>query len=222
MPSHAIWVRVSHWIVAVGVLTLGYTGFVILMAHPRLYWGDAGNDLTPALLELPISRNYQHGGWAATTPLFEDRAGGPVSANRTDDIFNKNGWGRSLHFLAAWFVIVTGGVYFLLGIARGHFSANIWPVGAATDGPRYSLPQKFVYSLVVFVAAPVIALTGLTMSPAVTAAFPLLLRVFGGYQSARTIHFTAFLALALFLIVHVVMVVRSGFRRQIRSMTFGA
>jgi thiosulfate reductase cytochrome b subunit len=73
----------------------------------------------------------------------------------------------------------------------------------------------------VFVAAPAIALTGLTMSPAVTAAFPLLLRVFGGYQSARTIHFAAFVALALFLIVHVVMVIRSGFRRQLKAMTFG-
>ena len=231
MHAHAVWVRVSHWIVTAGVLTLGYTGFVILMAHPRLYWGDAGNDLTPALIELPISRNYQHGGWAAATPLFEDRAAGPVSANRTYNIFNKNGWGRSLHFLAAWIVVLSSGVYFCLGVARGHFRAHIWPARAAIVAPQssadrqvrrdYSLQQKWVYSLVVFVAAPVIALTGLTMSPAVTAAFPLLLRAFGGYESARTVHFFAFVAVALFLIVHVVMVVRSGFRRQIRSMTVG-
>ena len=64
-------------------------------------------------------------------------------------------------------------------------------------------------------------LTGLAMSPAVTAAFPLLPRLFGGYQSARTIHFFAFLALVLFVLVHVVMVVRSGFRRQMRAMTVG-
>ena len=63
--------------------------------------------------------------------------------------------------------------------------------------------------------------TGLTMSPAVTAAFPLLLRLFGGYQSARTIHFFAFVALLLFVLVHVVMVIKSGFRRQIRAMTVG-
>ena len=43
-------------------LALAVSGFVILMAHPRLYWGNAGNDLTPALVELPISRNYKHGG----------------------------------------------------------------------------------------------------------------------------------------------------------------
>ena len=64
-------------------------------------------------------------------------------------------------------------------------------------------------------------LTGMTMSPAITAAFPVLLTVFGGYQSARTIHFFAFVASMLFLVVHVVMVVKSGFRRQMRAMTIG-
>lgn len=59
---HARWVRITHGIVTVSLLTLAFSGFVILMAHPRLYWGNAGNDLTPALVELPISRNYRHGG----------------------------------------------------------------------------------------------------------------------------------------------------------------
>ncbi|TLZ19596.1 MAG: hypothetical protein E6K26_05215, partial [Gammaproteobacteria bacterium] len=52
--GHSRWVRVTHWIVAGGVLTLAVSGFTILMAHPRLYWGAVGNDLTPALLELPV------------------------------------------------------------------------------------------------------------------------------------------------------------------------
>jgi thiosulfate reductase cytochrome b subunit len=63
--------------------------------------------------------------------------------------------------------------------------------------------------------------TGLTMSPAVTAAYPILLDLFGGYQSARTIHFFCFAALLLFLIVHVAMVVLTGFRRQMRAMILG-
>jgi len=69
MRGHVRWVRVSHGIVAASLLVLAATGFVILMAHPRLYWGDAGNDLTPALIELPISRNYRHAGWSASTPI---------------------------------------------------------------------------------------------------------------------------------------------------------
>ena len=64
-------------------------------------------------------------------------------------------------------------------------------------------------------------LTGLAMSPAMTAAYPFLLRMFGGFQSARTIHFFAFVVLVLFLLVHVVMVIKSGFRRQMRAMTLG-
>ena len=81
--------------------------------------------------------------------------------------------------------------------------------------------QKCAYTLVVFAAAPLMTLTGLAMSPAVTAAFPFLLGLFGGYQSARTIHFFTYVALMLFVFVHVVMVVKSGFRRQIRAMTVG-
>lgn len=244
MPAvhpHARWVRISHWIVTVSLLTLAFTGFVILMAHPRLYWGETGNDLTPALIELPISRNYQHGGWDKRTPFFQNAAG-PISANRTYDIFNQNGWGRSLHFLAAWCLVLPGAVYLLAGISGGHFRSHIWPkakdlaprlvwrdvvdhlrlrIPPASGGPHYGLVQKVAYSLVVFGAAPLIAVTGLTMSPAVTAAFPFLLRLFGGFQSARTIHFFTFVALLLFVFVHVAMVIKSGFRRQIRAMTMG-
>ena len=64
-------------------------------------------------------------------------------------------------------------------------------------------------------------LTGLTMSPAVAAAHPVLPAMFGGFQSARTIHFFAAVGLVLFLLVHVTMVVRSGFKRHMRAMTLG-
>src|SRR3982751_6174173 len=88
--GHTRWVRISHWIVTVSVLALLFSGFEILMVHPRLYWGNVGNDLTPALIELPISRNYKHGGYDERVRFFEDRAT-PVSASRTYNIFNKNG-----------------------------------------------------------------------------------------------------------------------------------
>jgi len=241
VPPHARWVRISHWILSASLLTLAFTGVVILMAHPRLYWGEAGNDLTPALLELPISKNHRHGGWEKPMPFFQ-AAAAPISASRTFDIFNQNGWGRSLHFLAAWCLVVPGTIYLLAGLFGGHFRSHIWPkmrelaphsvwrdvvdhlrlrIPPASGGPRYGLLQKCAYSLVIFVAAPLMVVTGLTMSPAVTAAYPFLLGLFGGYQSARTIHFFAFLALFLFVIVHLVMVVKSGLRRQIRAMTLG-
>lgn len=237
---HARWVRICHWTATASIVTLAVTGFVILMAHPRLYWGDVGNNLTPALLELPISRNHQHGGWVARAAFFE-APGSPVSANRTFDTFNQNGWGRSLHFLAAWFVAVSGLVYLFAGVVSGHFRRHLVPrpgeatprllkddllrhlrlqVPRATGGPGYGLLQKTAYCVVVFAALPLVVLTGLAMSPAVAAAFPVL-RIFGGFQSARTIHFFAFVALVLFAVVHVMMVIKSGFRRQMRGMTVG-
>lgn len=240
-PRHLRWVRVCHWTATAGILTLAFTGFVILMAHPRLYWGEVGNSLTPALLELPISRNHQHGGWVARAAFFE-APGSPVSANRTYDIFNQNGWGRSLHFLAAWFLAASGASYLLAGIAGGHFRRHLFPnageltprhlwrdvvrhlrlqIPRATGGPGYGVLQKCAYCGVVFVALPVAVLTGLAMSPAIAAAYPVLRSIFGGFQSARTIHFFAFVALALFVVAHVAMVIKSGFRRQMRGMTIG-
>ncbi|MBC6988882.1 cytochrome b/b6 domain-containing protein [Hymenobacter sp. BT491] len=238
---HKGWVRASHWIVTVSFFALAFSGAEILMVHPRLYWGDTGNDLTPALFEVPISRNYQHGGWEKTARFF-NTPGSPVSASRTYDIFNKNGWGRSLHFLAAWFLVVTGTGYLLAGLFTGHFKDRLWPRSrefrlhlfwrdlldhfrplsqAATQSPHYGLLQKCTYFGVVAFLLPLAALTGLTMSPAITAAHPFLLKLFAGAQSARTLHFFASVALLLFLLVHVVMVIRSGFKRQMRGMTLG-
>jgi thiosulfate reductase cytochrome b subunit len=239
--GHTRWVRVSHWILAVSVLTLAFTGLVIFMAHPRLYWGAVGNDLTPALLELPIGRNYRHGGWAPSIPFFAE-PGSPVSAVRTYDILNENSWGRSLHFLAAWFLVVTAVVYVLSGMFTGHVRRYLVPragelaprllwqdltahwrlhIQPTTGGPPYGLLQKCTYFGVIFLALPLVIITGLAMSPAISAAYPVLQDMFGGSQSARTIHFFLFVGLLLFLVVHVLMVIMSGFKRQLRAMTFG-
>ncbi|HEY1491989.1 MAG TPA: cytochrome b/b6 domain-containing protein [Steroidobacteraceae bacterium] len=238
--GHALWVRLAHWLGAASLITLAFSGFVILMAHPRLYWGEAGNDLTPTLLELPVSRNYQHGGYEMRTSAFPD-GGRAVSAVRTYDIFNQNGWARSLHFLAAWLLLATGLAYLAAALAGGHLRRDLVPragelrarliwqdmrahlarVPQAQGGPPYNLLQKLAYTLVLLVCAPLMVVTGLAMSPAVNAAYPFLAGLFGGSQSARTVHFLCFTLLALFLVVHVTMVVLSGFRRQMRAMTLG-
>jgi len=238
---HKTWVKGTHWIITLSFLALAFSGFVILMCHPRLYWGEVGNDLTPALFELPVSRNYQHGGWEKTTPFYKGN-GSPVSASRTYDIFNQNGWGRSLHFLAAWFLVTTGLIYLLTGIFSGYFQKHLSPrirefslvlfwqdfvkhlsvkFLPANDGSKYGLLQKYSYMIVIFFLMPLIALTGLTMSPAIPDGYPFLLKIFFGAQSARTIHFFASVVLVLFLVIHVIMIVRSGFKKQMSNMTFG-
>lgn len=240
--GHSRWVRICHWIAAASFLALALSGLFILMVHPRLYLGHVGNDLTPALLTLPISNNYRPDE-LQNRAVFAEVPGAPVTAERNFHIFNQNGWARSLHFLAAWMLVGTGAVYLSLGVFSGHLRRNLLPhgrelsrrsfmedlrdhfpprVGPAGVGPPYRLLQKLTYASVVFIALPLMVMTGLTMSPAVTAAHPILLDVFGGYQTARTIHFFAFTFLVLFLIVHVAMVVATGFSRQLRAMTWGS
>jgi thiosulfate reductase cytochrome b subunit len=238
---HAGCVRCTHWIATVSFLLLVFSGAEILMVHPRLYWGDVGNDLTPAWIELPISRNYRHGGWEGREAFFGG-ANSPVSEARTFKTFNRDSWGRSLHFLAGWGLVAAGVVYLLTGIVSGHFRRHLLPRGAemrprafwadlvdqvrlrargAAGGPDYGLLQKCAYIGVVFIALPGAVLTGFAMSPAITAVHPGLLNLWGGFQSARTVHFFLSVALVLFLAVHVAMVVKSGFRRQMRAMTLG-
>ena len=146
------------------------------------------------------------------------------------------------HFLSAWFFVLTGAAYLLAGVFTGHFRRHLVPrlaeltpgllwrevrdharlqIRAATGGPHYGLLQKCAYCGVVFIALPLAVVTGLAMSPAITAAYPFLSGMFGGFQSARTIHFVAFVVLMLFLLAHVMMIIRSGFKRQMRAMTFG-
>ena len=68
---------------------------------------------------------------------------------------------------------------------------------------------------------PVMILTGLAMSPAMDAAWPWLLDIFGGRQSARSIHFIAMVALVLFIIVHLALVILAGAWNEVRSMITG-
>lgn len=240
--GHRLWVRVCHWVVALSFVTLAVTGFVILMAHPRLYWGNVGNDLVPALLELPISDNHRPGEWERTV-TFTELDDAPYSANRNYEIFNQNSWGRSLHFLAGWFFVVTGAFYAFAALVTGHLKRDLLPrareltprplwqdlkrhlaleFASGGAGPPYGLLQKCAYASVAFIALPYMVLTGLAMSPAVTAGYPILSDLFGGHQSARTLHFFGFAALILFFVIHVAMVVLSGFRRQLRAMILGS
>jgi thiosulfate reductase cytochrome b subunit len=152
------------------------------------------------------------------------------------------GLARDWHFLIAWLFVINGAVYLLLGLANGHFRrdlapaadqlrarhilADLWdhvrlraPGGEAAR--RYGLLQKVAYLTVVLGLLPAMVLSGLTMSPAVTAAVPGLLDLFGGRQSARTIHFLVANLLVVFVLVHVFEVFVAGAVNGMRSMVTG-
>jgi thiosulfate reductase cytochrome b subunit len=150
--------------------------------------------------------------------------------------------GRRWHFFFAWVLILNGLTYLLAGIASGHFRKNLLPTAAelapsnilhdigshirlqfpkGEDAKRYHILQKLAYGGVVFVVLPLIVLTGLTMSPSNAAAWHWLAEVFGGRQSARSIHFICANLIVLFIIVHLLMVLLAGPINEIRSMVTG-
>src|SRR5690606_30750790 len=83
---------------------------------------------------------------------------------------------------------------------------------------RYNILQKLSYFGVVALLLPAMILSGLAMSPGMDASWPWLIDLFGGRQSARSIHFIAAMLIVLFVLVHLVMVVLAGPVNEIRSM----
>jgi thiosulfate reductase cytochrome b subunit len=94
-----------------------------------------------------------------------------------------------------------------------------FPTGQAAL--RYNVLQKASYVGVIFILLPLVILTGLTMAPGMNAAWPWLVDLFGGRQSARSLHFIAAFALAAFFIVHILMVILAGPINEVRSMITG-
>jgi thiosulfate reductase cytochrome b subunit len=207
-------VRVTHWLNTVSFVALVVSGVGILLAHPRFYWGETGGVGTPSLFDLPL-------------PFM---LGGP------------SGWGRYMHFQAAWLCVLTGVLYGVWGFVSRHFRKELWPATgqlawsalrtevrnhlrlkkpAPEDAYRYNALQRLSYLAVVFVMFPLMIWTGLAMSPAVTSVMPVLVTSSGGFESARTIHFFAAVLLVLFVLIHVGMVWLAGFVPRTRAMITG-
>lgn len=187
---HGLLVRITHWITAMSVAGLLVSGVAILIAHPRLYWGETGSMETSSLIDLPLTLTLGH-----------------------------SGWGRYLHFLSAWSIVLTGVVYVVSGFLTGHFRRHLLPGAEAAS--HYEPLQRLTYLVVVFALLPLIVFTGLAMSPAVTSVMPWLGTMSGGHQSARTIHFFAASAVTLFVIGHVTMVIVAGFATRVMAMITG-
>ncbi|MBI4922640.1 MAG: cytochrome b/b6 domain-containing protein [Devosia nanyangense] len=147
------------------------------------------------------------------------------------------GTGRVVHFFFAWILVGTLAIWLINAVATGHLWRDIIVKPRDirdlprdifdhirlrfTHGRSYTPLQKVAYFGVFVVAFPLIILTGLTMSPGMDAAWPWLLDVFGGRQTARTIHFLTMAAFVLFFFVHIVMVVLAGPINELRSMITG-
>lgn len=147
------------------------------------------------------------------------------------------GTGRVVHFFFGWIFVATIFIWFAASFINGHIRRDIVPkpadiAGVPKDivdhatlrfkhGRSYGPLQKLAYFSVFFIMFPLIVLTGLTMSPGLDAAWPWLLDIFGGRQTARTIHFITMLLLVTFFIIHIVMVLAAGPLNELRSMISG-
>jgi thiosulfate reductase cytochrome b subunit len=200
-------VRFTHWLTTLCFAALLVSGAAILLAHPRLYWGETGAFGSPSLVDLPL-------------PTV---------------LTGQTGWGRSLHFLAAWLLVAAGLVYLVSGLFTRHFERRLMPRReelawtavrsalsdhlhfrrpAEDEALRYNVLQQMAYLAVVFGLFPIMIWTGLAMSPAMTSVLPALVTLLGGQQSARTIHFAVTCLIVLFLLVHVAMV--AVYRRSLK------
>ncbi len=148
--------------------------------------------------------------------------------------------GRRWHFVVAWLFVANGLVYLVGGFVAKHFWRDLVPsrtamahIGATFVDhlrlrfPRgeaarhYNVVQKLAYLATIFILLPLVVVAGWTMSPGLDAFFHPLLVVFGGRQSARTVHFVVAALIVAFTLVHVVMAFVSGVLNNQRSMITG-
>ena len=247
---HKLPVRLGHWLTVVCLFILIMSGLQIFNAHPALYWGDRSDRDRPLLSIRPV-RTEDGNIRGVTTILGHsfDTTGvlgysnGSVRAFPSWATIPSARWlamGRQWHLFFAWAFVINGLIFTVYALVSRHLTRDLAPTGKdlgaigkavknhirlrhpkGDEARRYNVLQKLAYLGVLFGLAPLIVLTGLTMSPTIDAAFPWLLTIFGGRQAARTIHFIACFAFVGFVVIHVSQVILTGFFNNIRSMISG-
>ena len=241
-------IRLWHWTNAISIFIMLMSGMMIFNAHPHLYWGAFGAN--PDHQWLWIGHRGTTGFTRLfdvefNTTGFLGYAGGvgmPFPSLVTIPTHYSLADARLWHFFFAWVLVVPGLLFGLWALVTMHLWRDIVP-GAKELAPghllhdikehallrfptgeaarHYNVLQKLAYCVVLFVLLPGIVLTGLTMSPYMDAAWPWLLTLFGGRQTARSIHFLLATGFAGFIFVHLAAVVAAGPINEIRSIITG-
>ncbi|PYQ69742.1 MAG: hypothetical protein DMG04_27165 [Acidobacteria bacterium] len=230
-----VWVRYCHFFNFLFVTLLIRSGLSILADHPRLYFN---NDCTPGSewikftpITVPEGRLW--------TAKDDARYISPLLG--TPGYRHTVGVARAWHFINIHGFIITGIVFATLLFATDQWRRivptspvvfrqawNTWVHYATFRLPPepngfygYNALQQIAYFAVFLVFGPVAILTGLAMSPAVVNRFPTYPRLFGGRQSARSIHFLTMIGFVGFLVVHVTLVIMTGFARNMNHIVMG-
>ena len=214
---HAISTRIWHWLNALALIILFMSGLNISNAHRRLYWGDSGFLPEQAWLEVP-----RFPGWA-TIPDYYSLAAA-----------------RDWHVLFSLVLGFSLLAFMIFAIINGHLKHDIFarrcewkPSNILRDvrehmkfnfdhgAGKYNILQKISYAGVILILIPLMIFTGMVMSPGMEAAWPWLTELFGGRQSARSLHFIAAWLLFAFFVVHILLVLAAGPIGQVRDMITG-
>ena len=189
---HPVWVRVTHWINALAMLMMIGSGWQIYNASP--------------LFGFTFPTQIALGNWLAGALLW--------------------------HFAAMWLLVINGVVYVALGILTGRFRRKLFPISprevwrdllaalrgrlAHDDLSVYNAVQRLLY-VGILLTGVVIVLSGLSIWKPVQ--FQALTAFFGGYNTARYVHFAAMTAIVAFLVVHVTLAVLVP--KSLRAMIIG-
>lgn len=230
------WERYCHFFNFVFLTMLIRSGLSILVDHPRLYFN---NDCTPGSewmrftpVKVPSDRLW--------TAKDDDRYISPLVA--TPGYRHTVGIARCWHFLNVYGFILTGVFYLVMLFDTEQWKRlvptsphilpqawNTWVYYATFHLPPepngffgYNALQQISYFVVIFALGPLAILSGIAMSPAVVNRFPWYARLFGGRQGGRSVHFLTMVSFAGFIVVHVILVVLTGFARNMNHIVLGA
>ncbi|MDQ2948601.1 MAG: cytochrome b/b6 domain-containing protein [Acidobacteriota bacterium] len=230
-----LWIRYAHFFNFFFLMILVRSGLSILMDHPRLYFN---NDCTPGTewirftpLTVPTDRVW--------TAKDDARYISPIVA--LPGYRHTVGVARSWHFIDVYGFVITGLIFVTLLFATDQWRRivptswivltqawNTFVLYANFHLPPepngfygYNALQQLAYFAIVLVCGPLSILTGAAMSPAFENRFPAFARPFGGRQGARSIHFLLLLSYVAFLVVHITLVVMTGFVRNMNHIVLG-
>jgi len=230
-----LWVRYCHFFNFFFVMMLIRSGLSILADHPRLYFNDGCTPGSEWIRFTPIKVPHDR----LWTAKDDSRYITPVVA--TPGYRHTIGIARAWHFINVYGFIISGILFIILLLDTEQWRRivptsslvllqawNIFVHYATLHMPAepngfygYNALQQIAYFTVVFVFGPIAIATGIAMSPAVVNRFPWYARIFGGRQSARSIHFLTMLSFFAFLVVHVTLVVMTGFARNMNHIVMG-
>jgi thiosulfate reductase cytochrome b subunit len=246
---HSLVMRATHWIFFLAFLALVGSGLQIFNAAPYLDASDK-SEASHRVLQIGspaqgvgtvtiFGRTFNTTGWLGwTDDGMGERSPRAFPALVTIPGYQDLADGRRWHFFFAWIMIACGVLYIAWGLGRRDLRElvlrprdvpSILPMQLyylrlrkqAPPHGKYNALQKTAYSLVLFVLAPLLVLSGFALSPGFDAWAPWLPHVLGGRQFARLWHFVAMVALIGFFLTHIVLVSTTGVLNHLRSMITG-